>query len=171
MKRRTVSSLLLTGVLLLTAIPGVTYSEVYTYKDSKGTVSYVDDLGKVPSRYRSRAKAIEDSQSVTIIESASAPAGKVKSGPTPPALNQAKGKVPFAGTIEMYVTSTCPYCKVAEVYLKNRHYSYVKYDIEKDKAAQKREEGYPGNGVPLFILGDKSFRGFSPPLLEDRMNH
>ena len=168
MKGRTVSGLLLAGVLLLAAIPEVTYSDVYTYKDSKGTVAYVDDLGKIPSRYRSQAKSIDDSQSVSIVESAVLPAGKVMSKAKQPVQS---APTCFTGTIEVYMTSWCPVCKDAESYLKKMKYPYVAYDIEKDKSAEQRANGYPGNGVPLIIIGKNSMRGFFFKALEERMKY
>jgi len=155
--------------VLPAAMPKATFAEVYTYKDSKGTVTYVDDLGKIPGKYRSRARAMVDRQSVSIIESVSPPAGDARSGRKQPAQRQAKER--FSGTIEMYVTSWCPVCTDAEIYLKKMQYPFVKYDVEKDKSAKERADGYPGRGVPLMVVGKRTMRGFSPEALEHYMDN
>jgi len=77
----------------------------------------------------------------------------------------------FEGTIELYVTEWCPHCKEAEDYIKMMGYPYVKYDVEKNSDAMKRKDSYPGRGVPLVVVGKKSFRGFSPETLEYYMEN
>lgn len=72
----------------------------------------------------------------------------------------------FTGTIEMYSTEWCGYCVAAESYMKSRNYPYVKYDIEKDRAAKRRHKELGGRGVPLIIIGTNKMSGFSPDTME-----
>lgn len=46
----------MTLVLLFCAVP--VSAEIYQWVDDKGTVSFVDDLGKVPAKYRQKAKVV-----------------------------------------------------------------------------------------------------------------
>lgn len=155
-------------ILLLAAVP--VCSEIYTYTDASGNVAYVEDLGKVPAKYRDRAKLLEEIEPISVMDSSGSAARKG----VPEKRNQAKGgaaeKKRFSGTIELYVTSWCPVCRDAETYIKKMGYPYVKYDIEKDSAAKSRNGDYPGRGVPLVLVGDKNFRGFSGDTLEYYMS-
>lgn len=141
------------------------FAETYTYTDASGAVSYVDDSGKIPARYRSKAKLSGEMEPVNLIESGGpAPLGTGKGKLQP--VKGAEAKKRFDGIIEMYVTSWCPACRSAESYIRKMGYQYVKYDVEKDDAARSRNDSYPGRGVPLIVVGDNNFRGFSPELLE-----
>lgn len=154
--------------MLLAVMP--VYGEIYTYTDAKGTVAYVEDLGKVPAKYRDRAKPLSDMEPISVMDSPGL-AGKGVSERRKPVKGSATEKKRFSGTIELYVTSWCPVCRDAENYIKKMGYSYVKYDIEKDSAAKSRSGGFPGRGVPLVLVGDKNFRGFSGDTLEYYMTH
>jgi len=147
---------------ILLATPPV-FAETYTYRDASGTVSYVDDLGKVPARYRAGATKLGEMEPISVMDSDAPAAGAGKRKPGRPA---AREKKRFDGTIELYVTAWCPVCTDAEGYIKKMGYPYVKYDIEKDSAARKRSADYPGRGVPLVVVGEKNFRGFSGDTLE-----
>ena len=156
--------LIIVVLSLLSALPA--YSEIYAYKDSTGTESYVDDLGKVPARYRAGAVKLGEMEPVSIMDSAPPASGRADGGKRKPGKSTAEVKKRFEGTIELYVTAWCPVCKDAEGYIKTMGYPYTKYDIEKDAGARKRSEGYPGRGVPLVVVGDRNFRGFSGDTLE-----
>lgn len=149
--------------MLLAAAP--VCGEVYTYRDASGAVAYVDDLGKVPAKYRSRATKLGEMEPVSVMDSGAPATAGGNAGRRPPRKAAAEKKR-FEGTIELYVTSWCPVCVDAEKYLKQMGYPYVKYDIEKDGAAKRRNDGYPGRGVPLVVVGEKNFRGFSGDTLE-----
>ena len=149
---------------MLPAVPA--FCDIYTYRDANGTVSYVDDPGKVPARYRDGATLLGEMEPISTIDSDTPATGKAGGGKRKTGQAAAEKKKRFDGTIELYVTDWCPHCKNAEGYIRKMGYPYVKYDIEKDSAAKKRSEGYPGRGVPLVVVGDKNFRGFSGDTLE-----
>lgn len=156
------------SVLLLTLAlfsATVAFAETYSYTDASGALSYVDDPAKIPAKYRSKAKLPGEMEPVNLIESGGpAPLGAGKGKRQP--VKGAEAKKRFDGTIEMYVTSWCPACRSAESYIRKMGYQYVKYDIEKDAAARRRNDSYPGRGVPLIVVNDNNFRGFSPESLE-----
>ncbi len=65
-------------------------------------------------------------------------------------------------TVEIYITSWCPYCAQAIKFLQHNRIPYVAYDIEKDSEAAKREERLsPRQGVPFAIINGKKIYGFS----------
>jgi glutaredoxin-like YruB-family protein len=72
----------------------------------------------------------------------------------------------FNGTVELYVTDWCGYCKRAVAYMKAKNIPFVAYDIEKDEAARKRFQQLGGRGVPLIMVGNRRMSGFSPETLE-----
>jgi glutaredoxin-like YruB-family protein len=64
-------------------------------------------------------------------------------------------------TVEIFVTSWCPYCVKAKAYFDAKGIAYTAYDIEKDAAAAKRYQRYGQRGVPLVIIGDAVIAGYS----------
>jgi glutaredoxin-like YruB-family protein len=77
----------------------------------------------------------------------------------------------FTGTVEMYVTDWCGYCKKARNYMNSKSIPYVAYDIERDSAANQRYKELGGRGVPLIIIGSNKMSGFSPASLEYYLNN
>lgn len=77
----------------------------------------------------------------------------------------------FSGTVELYVTDWCGYCRKAQSYLKSRGIPYVTYDIEKDAAAYQRHKDLGGGGVPLVVIGSHRISGFSPEKMEYYLNN
>lgn len=64
-------------------------------------------------------------------------------------------------TVELYVTSWCPYCKKAESYFKAKGIAVKEMDIEKDAGAALRYQRYGVRGVPLAVIGGKPVAGYS----------
>ena len=77
----------------------------------------------------------------------------------------------FTGTVELYVTDWCGYCKKTQKYLTDRGIPYVAYDIEKDSAANARHKALGGQGVPLIIIGKNKISGFSPKAIDYYLNN
>jgi glutaredoxin-like YruB-family protein len=80
-------------------------------------------------------------------------------------------KARFSGTVEIYVTDWCGYCKQAQEYMKSNGIAYVAYNIEKDSAAKQRHKELGGRGVPLIIIGSNKMSGFSPENFEYYLNN
>ncbi len=67
-----------------------------------------------------------------------------------------------AATVDLYVTSWCPYCQKAKDYLHSKGIAYREYDIEKDQEALKRKkELSPQGGVPVAVINGQVVTGFS----------
>ncbi len=76
---------------LFLAVPAV--AATYKWVDEKGTISYADELGKVPKKYRDKAKIIDEQASpVEIVESEGKPSGKEKAGSKEEGLQPLKGE-------------------------------------------------------------------------------
>lgn len=77
----------------------------------------------------------------------------------------------FSGTVEIYVTDWCGYCRQAQSYMKSMGIPFVAYDIEKDSSANRRHKELGGRGVPLIIIGPNRMSGFSAKQLEYYLNN
>jgi len=64
-------------------------------------------------------------------------------------------------TVELYVTSWCPYCAKAKAYFDGKGIAYTMYDIDKDSAANMRFKRYGGRGVPLVMINGTAIAGYS----------
>ncbi|TGU72721.1 DUF4124 domain-containing protein [Geomonas terrae] len=66
-------------VLLLLLYPITAIAETYQWTDERGTVNFAEDLGKVPKKYRKKAKRLGgDEEPVKIINEAPAEPAKAK---------------------------------------------------------------------------------------------
>lgn len=80
------------GLLLLLAAPALCSAEIYKWVDDRGQVGYVDDLGKVPKKYRDSAVTTEkQEQAVEIVEKVT-PAVTRKEGEKKSETADGKGK-------------------------------------------------------------------------------
>ncbi|WP_020675381.1 glutaredoxin family protein [Geopsychrobacter electrodiphilus] len=69
---------------------------------------------------------------------------------------------PPTQSVELYVTSWCPYCKMAEAYLDKQGVKYQKYDVEKDREAAKRMNQLAGGGgIPFAVINGVFIKGWS----------
>lgn len=159
-----IKSLLAVIILLMTFSPAL--AEMYQWIAEDGSVTF-KDMPPPVSKKRKKVKVYSDSDFAPVpppqpestqrsVKKAAKPAPQ----PEPPRNDR------FSGTVEMYVTEWCGYCKQAKSYMKSRGINYVAYDIEKDSAANKRHKDLGGNGVPLIIIGSNRMSGFSPESLE-----
>jgi glutaredoxin-like YruB-family protein len=146
-------------------------AEMYQWTAEDGSVTF-KDTPPPASKKRSKVKVYKDSDFTAAppIQQVAPPlndknAAKLPSQPAP-----AK-KERFSGTVEMYVTDWCGYCKQAQIYMKSKGIPYVAYDIEKDSAAKQRHKELGGRGVPLIIIGSNKMSGFSPASLEYYLNN
>jgi glutaredoxin-like YruB-family protein len=160
---------LLTGMLLALLLM-VTYAwaDMYRWVDEKGVITFKDYPPPV-SKKRKKVKVYSDSNfdPAPPRQSASTPAtrGNKRSESKPSQPTPSRDER-FNGTVEIYVTEWCGYCKKAIAYMKSRNIPFVVYDIEKDSSAKQRHADLGGRGVPLIIIGNNKMSGFSPETLE-----
>jgi glutaredoxin-like YruB-family protein len=153
----------------------ISRAETYQWVDENGVVTFKDTPPPI-SRKHKKVKVYQDSDFAPSpppqpaaptrgSKSAAAPAAQVASRPVP------APQVRFAGTVEMYVTSWCGYCKQAQSYLKSKGVPFVTYDIEKDSSAKQRHKELGGHGVPLIVIGSNKMNGFSPESMDYYLNN
>jgi glutaredoxin len=154
---------MVSAVLFLLASPSA--AELYKWTDSDGVVTFKDTPPPQKKKQkRIKVKVYSDVDfSPAPPPRAAAPSSAQKAGGGE---ERPSVRPRFSGTIEMYVTEWCPVCREAEKYIAGKNYSYVKYDIDKDKSARQRFTGLGGRGVPLIMIGSKKMSGFSAQQLE-----
>lgn len=69
--------------------------------------------------------------------------------------------------VTIYSTPTCPYCKQAKQFFKERNVPYEEKDVASDAQAQREmiERSYQ-MGVPVIILGEEVIVGFNKEALQ-----
>jgi len=71
---------------------------------------------------------------------------------------------PFAGsdnTVVMFSTRWCPYCKKARRLFVNNQVAFCEYDVGASSENQELFTELGGSGVPLILIGQETFYGFS----------
>ena len=160
-------TILVALILLMTV--SLTSAEMYQWVDENGAVTFKDTPPPASGKGR-KVKVYQDSDFA-----AAPPAQPVTRGDRGLAAAAPQAPAPkkerFSGTVEIYVTAWCGYCKQAQNYMKKNGIDYVAYDIEKDSAARQRHKELGGRGVPLIIIGANRMSGFSADTLEYYLNN
>lgn len=170
---KTLLLLLISATFLITP---PAQAEMYKWVDESGTITF-KDTPPPRSKKRSKVKVYSDTDfapeppPAPVQPNRGSKAPKTEERVTAPAPAKPAGKVRFSGAIEMYVTDWCPSCKAAEKYIASKNYPVVKYDIEKDKNAQRKYQELGGRGVPLILIGTNRMSGFSAQLLEQYLGN
>jgi glutaredoxin len=71
-----------------------------------------------------------------------------------------------SGTLTMYATSWCVGCRQARDYLGKNGITFHEIDVEAHPDNHRRFRVYGGRGVPLFVYGPRTMRGFTPEAME-----
>jgi len=164
-----IASLLVIVTLLLSfSLAG---AETYQWVDDNGVITF-KDTPHPASKKNKKVKIYTDSDfdpaPPVQPEPATRSAKKTVGAASQPASPKNQR---FTGTVEIYVTDWCGYCKQAQSYMKSRSIPYVAYDIEKDGSAKQRHKELGGRGVPLIIIGSNKMSGFSAENLEYYLNN
>jgi len=158
--------------ILITILISVSLSkaEMYQWVADDGSITF-QDTPPPPSKKRKKVKVYNDSDFAPVPPPQ--PAAKERSVRSaarqePP---QTEKKERFNGTVEIYVTDWCRYCKQALSYMSSKGIPFVAYNIEKDSSANQRHKELGGRGVPLIIIGANKMSGFSEQNLEYYLNN
>jgi glutaredoxin-like YruB-family protein len=160
----------LLAIIILLLVFSPAGAEMYQWVDENGVVTF-KDTPPPATRKRGKVKVYNDSDFAPAPPHQPTPASRSDKRSAVPASQPAPSeKRRFTGTVELYVTDWCGYCKQAQNYMNSKGISYVAYDIEKDSAANKRHKELGGRGVPLIIIGSHKMSGFSAETLEYYLN-
>lgn len=143
---------------LLVAFAGTAFAEIYKYTDSKGELHFVDDIAKVPKKYRRQLENSQPLPEISIMDATPAPKrGKGEDAPSP------RQSISHGNAhVEVFVTSWCGYCKKMVRFLNEKGIPYTAYDIEKDSAAARTYRELGGRGVPVVRVGSHVVYGYNP---------
>jgi glutaredoxin len=151
-------------VALLLAYVGTAAAEIYRYSDNKGELHFVDDISKVPKKYRNQLKNQRALRDVSVIDGTPVP--KRVKGEDPPPQSRSYG----SANVELFVTSWCGYCRKMERFLKEKGIQYTAYDIEKDDNAARIHKELGGGGVPVVRIGSDVVHGYNPEAVMSYLN-
>ena len=142
--------------LLATLFAAPAPAEVYRYTDSSGELHYVDEIAKVPKKYRKQLENARPLADNSITASTPAPRRPEQTQP------QAATAAHSDARVEVYLTSWCGYCRKTVKFLTEKGIPYTAYDIEKDRDAHRIYNQLGGNGVPVVRIGEKVIHGYNP---------
>ncbi len=152
-------SMLLTVLLLLIfAMPAS--AELYKYTDAKGELHFVDDISKVPKKYRKQLESAEPQGNANFMDAA--PASRSAQESTAPEPPEQRRVVSPSTNVEVFMTSWCGYCRKMIKFLNEKGIPYTAYDIEKDSAAARAYGELGVRGVPVVRVGSHVVSGYNP---------
>lgn len=146
-------------------------AEMYQWIDENGAVTFKDTPPPPAKKGARKVKVYKESDFGTPPPPPAAPTGRPDRMAAAPDPSPAPEKQRFSGTVEIYLTSWCGYCKQAVKYMTSRGIPFVTYDVEKDQSAKQRHKELGGRGVPLIIIGSNKMSGFSPEAMEYYLNN
>jgi glutaredoxin len=145
------------ATLIMVVSVGTAQAGIYRYTDNQGGVHFVEDISKVPKKYRYQLRNTKPLKDISVIDSGPVSSQR-KTEETPTRQTSSIG----GNGVELFVTSWCGYCKKMEQFLKEKGIPYTSYDIENDDNAARRHRELGGGGVPLVRIGYHVVRGYKP---------
>jgi glutaredoxin len=131
------------------------------YTDRDGAVHFVNDISQVPPEYRHQATNAASLPDASIVGRPGPARSEWPRDPLPPD-GPERRKQSFDGTVEVFMTSWCGYCKKLTAFLDSKGIRYKTFDIEKDSAANRTYKELGGRGVPLSRIGGVLVNGYNP---------
>ena len=146
---------------LLAACLAVAFSagaQVYKWTDSTGKIHYGDSPPQDAKTSQVKVDAVSSYEGPPQVDNwaaviRSAPGERPRAKPDPK-------------TLTMYSTTWCGFCKRARAYLAAKKIPYREVDIEASKPNNDQFKQFGGQGIPMFILGDRRMRGFNEEKME-----
>lgn len=145
-------------------------AEMYQWVADDGSVTFKDSPPPAAKK-RQNVKVYNDSDFPPALPALPESAGQSSRKAVAPGSTVSAKKERFSGTVEIYVTDWCGYCKQALSYMTSRGIPFVAYNIEKDSSARQRHKELGGRGVPLIIIGTSRMSGFSAENLDYYLNN
>lgn len=145
-------------VILCLAFVGDCLGEVYRYKDSRGELHFVDDISRVPKKYRSQLNDDGLQGNLNVMDSKGNSGSAAGKAPEQARRNSARA----SAEVDVFVTSWCGYCKKMLSFLREKGIPFTAHDIETDKNAARTYHELGGSGVPVVRVGSHVVHGYNP---------
>ncbi len=146
-------------VVVLLAV-GVCAADVFKYTDANGELHFVDDIAKVPKKYRKQVESGEPQGNVSVMDAA--PATKAPRMRVAEESSSPQSVATGSATVDVYMTSWCGYCKKTIRFLTEKGIPFTACDIEKDSTAAQEYRALGGGGVPILRIGSHTVHGYNP---------
>ncbi len=128
----------------------------------------MDDIGKVPKKYRKQLESPKPESSVTYMDAVSSSrSAKARTEQEP---SGQRSTFSSNTKVEVFMTSWCGYCKKMVRFLNEKGISYIAYDIEKDSAAARAYRELGRKGVPVVRVGSHFVSGYNPDAVMSYLN-
>jgi glutaredoxin len=138
-------------LLLLCALQGPVWADIYKWKDEHGNVHFGD-------RPPASAKTEQVKVRVNTYQS-------VDTGYSPEWFYKRKSRQSRAQVV-MYSAEWCGVCTRAKQYFREQQIPYKNLDIDKSREAREGFDRLGGQGVPIILLGKRRMNGFSAARFE-----
>lgn len=157
-------------VIILLCSTSFAGAEMYQWVEQDGSITFKDTPPPKSAKGK-KVRTYSDGDFDPAPAAQPAPSTPRSSSYVEPKLQAATSqKARFNGTVDIYLTEWCGYCKQAISYMRERGIPYNAYDIDKDPAAKQRHKELGGRGVPLIIIGSNKMSGFSAEAMEHYLN-
>lgn len=148
----------LISAVLLVVFAATALAEIYKFTDSRGELIFVDDIAKVPKKYRKQLENAQPPAQISVMDATTAPKPrKTEEAPKPQ-----QNDLHRSADVELFMTSWCGYCKKMVRFLNEKGIPYTAYDIEKDEGAARIYRSLGGRGVPVVRVGSHVVHGYNP---------
>ena len=163
--------LLIFAVVILSF--GISWADVYKWEDEDGVVHYSDTepvigseweevdgaTGTAETQQKNDQRPEFDREAITdLIKELEVAPGDDEEGPAP--------------TVDLYVTSWCPYCHKAKSFFRSRGIEFAEYNVENDEEAAKRMSSLTkSRAVPFAVINGHHIQGFSVGAYEQALEN
>jgi glutaredoxin len=141
-------------------------AEVYRYTDSRGEIHFVDEVSKVPKKYRAQLQDNGLQGNLNVVESGRNSAEVPGKAPEKASRNRAQARP----DVEVFMTSWCGYCRRMVGFLREKGIPFTAHDIEADKEAARTYRELGGSGVPVVRIGSHVVHGYNPDAVMEYYN-
>jgi glutaredoxin len=143
------------AVLIALALAAAsTPAQPYKWTDKDGVVHYGDRPPRDAKLEEIKGNLQVQSYSGAAVVDAVAPGAEPARSAVPP------------GTVTLYGTTWCGYCKKARAWLAAKGVAFRDLDVEQDEAAAAAYRALGGSGVPVIVVGNRKMQGWSAPHME-----
>ena len=125
------------------------FAQIYQWRDKNGQLHFGDHPPKEVKAEQVEVK-INSYENVEVIND-------LDLGNSGSKKNKSRSK----GSVVIYTTTRCGYCKKAKRYFKKNNIGYSEYDVENSTKGKRDYKKMNGTGVPIILIGRTRMNGFS----------